>query len=110
CIVAWSGICRAVSRAAALALPLMIVGGGPFPDRDLVIFLTFCVILATLVGQGMSLGPVIRLLHLQGDESREREHVQAHLAAAHAALARLDELATEESVPEAALTHMRSVC
>src|SRR6266700_3179137 len=109
-IVAWTGMRGGVSLAAALALPLMIVGGGPFPERDLVIFLTFCVILATLVGQGMSLGPVIRLLHLQEDESREREHVQAHLAAAHAALARLDELATEEWVPEEELTHLRSVC
>ena len=108
-IVAWTGMRGGVSLAAALALPLMIVGGGPFPERDLVIFLTFCVILATLVGQGMSLGPVIRLLHLEEDESREREHVQAHLAAAHAALARLDELATEEWVPEEELTHMRSV-
>src|SRR6266566_10086791 len=108
-IVAWTGLRGGISLAAALALPLMIVGGGPFPERDLVIFLTFCVILATLVGQGMSLGPLIRLLHLQQDESREREHVQAHLAAAHAALARLDELATEEWVPEEELTHMRSV-
>src|SRR6266702_4072787 len=109
-IVAWTGMRGGVSLAAALALPLMIIGGGPFPDRDLVIFLTFCVILATLVGQGISLGPLIRLLHLQEDESREREHAKAHLAAAHAALARLDELATEEWVPEEELTHLRSVC
>ena len=46
-----------VSLAAALALPLTLVGGGLFPERDLVIFLTFCVILATLVGQGLSLAP-----------------------------------------------------
>src|SRR5207249_3679104 len=65
--------------------------------------------LATLVGQGLSLGPLIRLLHLQEDGSREREHAQAHLAAAHAALAQLDELATEEWVPEEKLTHLRSV-
>ena len=76
-----------VSLAAALALPLTLVGGEPFPQRDLVIFLTFCVILATLVGQGLSLGPLIRVLHLQEDGSREREHAQAHLAAVHAALA-----------------------
>ncbi len=108
-IVAWAGMRGGVSLAAALALPLTLVGGGPFPERDLVIFLTFCVILATLVGQGLSLGPVIRLLHLQEDGSREREHAQAHLTAVHAAQARLDELAMEQWVPEEYLTHLRSV-
>ena len=72
-ILAWTGMRGGVSLAAALALPLTISGGAPFPERDLVIFLTFCVILATLVGQGLSLGPLIRLLHLQEDGSRERE-------------------------------------
>jgi len=108
-IVAWTGMRGGVSLAAALALPLTLVGGGPFPKRDLVIFLTFCVILATLVGQGLSLGPVIRLLQLQEDGSREREHAQAHLTAVHAALARLDALAMEQWVPEEYLTHLRSV-
>jgi monovalent cation/hydrogen antiporter len=108
-IVAWTGMRGGVSLAAALALPLTIAGGKPFPGRDLVIFLTFCVILATLVGQGLSLGPLIRLLHLQEDGSREREHVQAHLEAARVALIRLDELAAEEWVPQEYLTHLRSV-
>ncbi len=108
-ILAWTGMRGGVSLAAALALPLTISGGAPFPERDLVIFLTFCVILATLVGQGLSLGPLIRLLRLQEDGSREREHAQAHLAAAQAALARLDELATQDEVPEEELMHLRSV-
>jgi monovalent cation/hydrogen antiporter len=85
------------------------VSGGPFPQRDLVIFLTFCVILATLVGQGLSLAPLIRWLDLQEDGSREREHAQAHQAAVHAALARLDELCMQPWVPEEYLTHLRSV-
>src|SRR5947207_6138542 len=54
-IVAWMGMRGGLSLAAALALPLTIMGGSQFPERDLVIFLTFCVILATLVGQGLSL-------------------------------------------------------
>src|SRR6266571_3761116 len=107
-IVAWTGMRGGVSLAAALALPLMIIGGAPFPDRDLVNFLTFCVILATLVGQGMSLDPLIRLLGLEPDSSLEREHAQAHLVAARAALSRLDELATEVWVPQDALTYLRS--
>jgi CPA1 family monovalent cation:H+ antiporter len=71
--------------------------------------LTFCVILVTLVGQGLSLSPLIRLLHLREDGSREREHTQAHLAAAHAAQDRLNELAEEEWVPDEDLTHLRSI-
>jgi CPA1 family monovalent cation:H+ antiporter len=108
-IVAWTGMRGGVSLAAALALPLTLVSGALFPQRDLVIFLTFCVILATLVGQGLSLATLIRLLHLQEEGSREREHVLAHLAAMHAAIARLDELAIQQWVPEEYLAHLRSV-
>src|SRR5438105_1797442 len=60
-IVAWMGMRGGLSLAAALALPLTSMGGSQFPERDLVIFLTFCVILATLVGQGLSLTPLIKL-------------------------------------------------
>jgi len=108
-VVAWTGMRGGVSLAAALALPLTIMGGIPFPERDLIIFLTFSVILVTLVGQGLSLTPLIRLLHLREDETREREHAKAHIAAAHAAQDRLNELVEEEWVPEEDLTHLRSV-
>src|SRR6266849_692122 len=108
-IVAWTGMRGGLSLAAALALPFSVTGGSPFPERNLVIFLTFCVILVTLVGQGLSLTPLIHLLHLREDGSREREHAQAHLEAARAAQARLNELVEEEWVPEEDLTHLRSV-
>src|SRR5438876_1071064 len=107
-IVAWTGMRGGVSLAAALALPLTLTGSVPFPQRDLVIFFTFGVILVTLVGQGLSLGPIVRLLGLERDSSLEREHAQAHLVAARAALSRLDELATETWVPEDARIKMRS--
>lgn len=108
-VIAWTGMRGGLSLAAALALPLTIMGGRQFPERDMVIFLTFCVILATLVGQGLSLTPLIRLLHLRDDGSREQEHAQAHLAAAHAAQARLSDLAEEKWVPEEDLTRLRSI-
>jgi CPA1 family monovalent cation:H+ antiporter len=82
--------------------------GVPFPDRNLVIFLTFCVILATLVLQGLTLDPLIRLLKLEADTSRDQEHARAHLAAARAAQQRLDELASEAWVSEAAVQRLRS--
>ena len=107
-MVAWIGMRGGLSLAAALALPLTLTGGVLFPQRDLVIFFTFSVILVTLVGQGLSLGPVIRLLGLEPDSSLEQEHAQAHLVAARAALSRLDELATEGWVPQDALTHLHS--
>ncbi len=107
-VIAWTGLRGGVSLAAALAIPLFIMDGVPFPDRNLVIFLTFCVILATLVLQGLTLDPLIRLLKLEADSSRDQEHARAHLAAARAAQRRLDELASEAWVPEAAVQRLRS--
>jgi Na+/H+ antiporter len=75
-IVAWSGMRGVVSLAAALALPLTIEGSKPFPHRDLIIFLTFCVIFATLVFQGLTLRPLIRLLGIKAD-GKEQEVEQA---------------------------------
>jgi monovalent cation/hydrogen antiporter len=86
-MVGWSGMRGAVSLAAALALPL------DFPMRDLILFLTFSVILATLVVQGLTLPTLIRRLRLEQDDAEEREELKARLAATQAALERLDELA-----------------
>lgn len=107
-IVAWVGMRGGLSLAAALALPLTLTGNIPFPQRNLVIFFTFGVILVTLVGQGLSLGPLIRLLDFQKDGSLEHEHARAHQAAARAAITRLDELATEDWVPQDAVSQLRS--
>ncbi|HEV3496915.1 MAG TPA: Na+/H+ antiporter, partial [Actinomycetes bacterium] len=89
-MLGWSGMRGAVSLAAALALPL------DFPLRNLILFLTFSVILVTLVVQGLTLPAVIRRLRLEGDDSEEREELRARLAATAAALDRLDELAGED--------------
>jgi CPA1 family monovalent cation:H+ antiporter len=87
----------AVSLAAALALPLETDAGAPLPDRDLVIFITFMVILVTLVGQGLTLPALIRALGVREDGSEEEaEEVRARLVASQAALDRLDELAIED--------------
>lgn len=97
-VVAYSGMRGAVSLAAALAIPVTTVGGNPFPGRDLVIFLAYGVIFGTLVGQGLTLQPLIRWLDLQDDGAPEREEVKARLQAAEAALQRIEELADEEWV------------
>jgi CPA1 family monovalent cation:H+ antiporter len=89
-IAAWSGMRGAVSLAAALALPL------DFPQRDLIVFLTFSVILFTLVIQGLTLPALINRLGVEEDDAEEREELAARRAAVEAALERLEELAAEE--------------
>ena len=93
-VLGWAGMRGAVSLAAALALPAVLPDGAAFP-RDLLIFLTFVVILATLVGQGLTLPWLIRRLRLGDDGSAEHEELHAREAATEAALQRLDELVTE---------------
>lgn len=91
-VVSWAGMRGAVSLAAALALPLDPVA---FPERDLMIFLAFCVILATLVGQGLTLPWLVRRLGIVSTTGEETEEAHARLAAVEAALNRLTELADE---------------
>ena len=82
-LIAWSGMRGAVSLAAALAIPLSTDVGQPFPGRSLILFLTFAVILVTLVGQGLTLPAVIRLLRLEDDAAEEqREEARARIDAA----------------------------
>jgi len=89
----------AVTIAAALVVPLTTDAGTPFPDRDLIVFLSFCVVLATLVVQGLSLPALIRALRLEADDGgAEAEDAMARVRAAEAALARLDELVREDWV------------
>lgn len=93
-LVSWVGLRGIVSLAAALALPTTVGNAGPlFPYRDLIIFITFGVILATLVGQGLTLPLVIRALHIRGDGIDEQEEELARLELTNAALSRLEVLA-----------------
>jgi CPA1 family monovalent cation:H+ antiporter len=108
-VVGWSGMRGAVSLAAALAIPLTTDAGGPFPDRDLILFLTFAVIFATLVLQGLTLPWVIRKLGVTDDGDGESEELKARLYATRAALERLDELAEEEWTRDETVERMRAL-
>jgi Na+/H+ antiporter len=108
-IVSWSGMRGAVSLAAALAIPLTTDAGTPFPARELIIFLTFSVILATLVLQGLSLPALIRAMRVEDDGLVEEEEATARKRAAMAALARVDELAGEDWVREETAARMRGL-
>ena len=96
-VLSWAGIRGAVSLAAALALP------NDFPHRGLIVFLTFSVIVSTLVLQGLTLPALIRGLRVSDDGRAEREDAKARIRAAEAALARLEELVEDGDVrPETA--------
>ncbi len=100
-IISWAGIRGAVSLVAALALPT------GFPDRSLIVFLTFAVIVVTLVAQGLTLPALIRRLAVSDDGAAEREDAKARIRAAEAALARLEELVAEGSVREDTAQRLR---
>ena len=107
--ISWAGMRGAVSLAAALALPLTTDAGEPFPSRDLILYLAFCVILATLVGQGLTMPLVIRLLGLESDRHIETEEARARIRSAEAALARLEELVDEDWVPPDTAERLRGL-
>jgi CPA1 family monovalent cation:H+ antiporter len=102
-LLSWAGIRGAVSLAAALALPSNV------PDRELIVFITFSVILVTLVGQGLSLPFLLRSLGVEDDGLGEREEAKARIKAADAALARLEELAGEDWVREDTAERLRGL-
>jgi len=100
-IVAWSGMRGVVSLAAALALPMNVGSGAYFPGRNYIIFLSFSVILVTLVAQGLTLPLLIRLLGVKDDGESQREEQEARLKANEAALAYVNKR-MEEGGPESA--------
>jgi CPA1 family monovalent cation:H+ antiporter len=91
-LIGWTGMRGIVSLALALALPLTLPDGTPFPYRGTIVVLTFAVILVTLVAQGLSLPPVIRGLGFKRDDTDLREEREALIGASQAALARLREI------------------
>lgn len=90
-VVGWTGMRGVVSLAAALALPTLLVDGSPFPHRDLIVCLTFCVILVTLVLQGLTLPPLIRLLGLAAEAGPNCEELEARRIVTQAAVSHLEE-------------------
>jgi CPA1 family monovalent cation:H+ antiporter len=89
-LIAWTGMRGADSLAAALSIPFALPSGQSFPGRDLILFLTFCVIFGTLVLQGLTLSPLIRWLRVVDDHVTEKEELLARLRANEAALAGLE--------------------
>ncbi len=104
----WAGMRGAVSLAAALALPIDTHTGAPLPGRDLIQFITFALILVTVVGEGLTLPLLIRRLGVVEDGTEEEaEEVRARLVIARAALERVEELGAEEWTLEDSVERVR---
>jgi Na+/H+ antiporter len=112
-ILGFIGVRGVVSLAAALAIPLTTATGAPFPDRDLILVITFGVIIVTLIGNGLSLPTVVRLLGLAKDAGREREREQkaeraARTAALNVARERLEGIASDRHISTDILSTLRT--
>jgi len=112
-VVGFTGVRGAVSLAAALALPLTLPSGQGFPDRDLIQFVSFGVILITLVGLGLTLPSVVRLLGVarDGDHEHKAEHqseIAARRAALEAALHQLDAITDDRELSDEVVKLLRA--
>ncbi|MGH1565407.1 Na+/H+ antiporter [Mumia sp. DW29H23] len=108
-VLGWSGMRGAVSLAVALAVPLTTDAGDAFPQRDLIVFLTFAVIFVTLVVQGLTLPALIRRLGITDGGDEEAEEVRGRLVATKAALAELDRLEGEDWARPDTVDRMRAM-
>jgi monovalent cation/hydrogen antiporter len=108
--VGWAGMRGADSLVIALALPLTVANGRPFPARDAIIFVTFIVILVSLVAQGLSLLPLIRWLGIDrsgpGEEEKEEETARKRIE--KAGVARLDQIIRRNPSLAPAARHLRT--
>jgi Na+/H+ antiporter len=112
-LLAFAGVRGIVSLAAALAIPFTTASGAPFPARDLILFVTFAVILVTLVGQGLLLPAVVHWLGLARAGRRERradraEEFKARRQAIETGIERLDQLAAEHKLPDDVIRSLRA--
>jgi NhaP-type Na+/H+ or K+/H+ antiporter len=96
-IVGWTGMRGVIALAAAIALPQALADGSPFPHRDLIVFLAFCVILVTLVLQGLTLPWLVRLLGLADSSGPNLEEEAARREILESALAYLEEARTKDA-------------
>jgi Na+/H+ antiporter len=99
-VVGWAGMRGTVTLAAALSIPFLLPSGEAFPGRDIVIFLAFGVIVATLVIQGTTLEGLIRRLGIHEDDSRPKEERLARMTAVEAGLSALRALEAETESPD----------
>ncbi|MFC7819734.1 Na+/H+ antiporter [Streptomyces sp. NPDC057367] len=112
-VIGWAGMRGVVSLAIAFSIPLTVHGGGPFPERNLILFLTFTTVIGTLVVQGVTLPPLIRLLKFPAHDVQAETLAEANAQAqaSRAAEQRLDDLLADErnALPTPLADRLRTV-
>ncbi|MER6320664.1 Na+/H+ antiporter [Streptomyces coelicoflavus] len=112
-VIGWAGMRGVVSLAIAFSIPLTVHGGEPFPERNLILFLTFTTVIGTLVVQGVSLPPLIRLLKFPARDTRAETLAEANAQAQASRVAdeRLDALLADErnALPAPLADRLRTV-
>ncbi|MFD3501034.1 Na+/H+ antiporter [Streptomyces sp. NPDC058676] len=112
-VIAWAGMRGVVSLAIAFSIPMTMHGGEPFPERNLILFLTFTTVIGTLVLQGLTLPTLVRLLKLPGRDAQAETLAEANAQAqaSRAAERRLEELLSDErnALPPPLADRLRSV-
>lgn len=111
--LSFTGVRGVVSLAAALAIPYVTASGAPFPEREMIMFVTFGVIIITLVGQGAMLPAIARWLGLMRLAKKERrDETEAEIAGRQAALKRvidrLEDLVSDRKIPDDVMTLLRT--
>jgi CPA1 family monovalent cation:H+ antiporter len=107
-LIAWTGMRGADSLAGALAIPFLLPNGEPFPGRNLILLVTFCVIFGTLVLQGLTLAPLVRWLGIEDDNVTEKEERLARLKANEAALAHVEAMESLQRARPKTIERLRS--
>ncbi|MEU6097445.1 Na+/H+ antiporter [Streptomyces sp. NPDC047079] len=112
-VISWAGMRGVVSLAVAFSIPRTVHGGAPFPSRTLILFLTFTTVIGTLVVQGLTLPPLVRLLRLPGRDTQAETLAEANAQAqaSRAAEQRLEDLLRDEhnALPPPLADRLRNV-
>jgi CPA1 family monovalent cation:H+ antiporter len=106
-VVGWSGMRGIVSLAAALSIPLLLSPGVPFPHRDLIIFITYCVIVITLIVPTLSLPIILKFLHLPDEEDEIKQEAIARVRASENSIEYIQVLAKREKIPHELVNDFR---